>query len=169
MSGAIAKYGARTTLGIRKRHTTVKHVETSLCSKALTSRLRATESRLFGEVMRTSFGLPVLLGALLLAAPSALAFEETRGSAGAPQAAPKAAAPTGEAPLGLGGTGTSVAPSAGTEVRIPGLGKLGILPKLDFGLELLYGVNEQSFDDRRLRPDQPDDGLGVRGTVRHRF
>ncbi len=124
----------------------------------------------FGEVMRTCFGLPILLGALLLAAPSALAFEETRGGAGTTPAAPKSsAAPVGEAPLGLGGTGTSVAPSAGTEVRIPGLGKLGILPKLDFGLELLYGVNEQSFDDRRLRPDQADDGLGVRGTVRHRF
>jgi hypothetical protein len=121
----------------------------------------------FGEVMRTCFGLPVLLGALLLAAPSAHAFEETRGGAGTTPAAPKAA-PAGEAPLGLGGTGTSVAPSAGTEVRIPGLGKLGILPKLDFGLELLYGVNEQSFDDRRLRPEQSDD-VGVRGTVRHRF
>src|SRR5262245_11135402 len=30
----------------------------------------------------------------------------------------------------------------GTEVRIPGLGKVGVLPKLDFGLELLYGANE---------------------------
>jgi hypothetical protein len=122
----------------------------------------------FGEVMRTYFGLPILLGALLLAAPSALAFEETRGGAGTTPAAPKAVAPAGEAPLGLGSTGTSVAPSTGTEVRIPGLGKLGILPKLDFGLELLYGVNEQSFDDRRLRPE-PSDDVGVRGTVRHRF
>jgi hypothetical protein len=69
----------------------------------------------------------------------------------------------------LGGTGTVMAPSTGTEVRIPGLGKLGILPKLDFGLELLYGVNEQSFDDQRLRPESGDDSLGVRGTVRHRF
>lgn len=121
--------------------------------------------------MRIRIGLPVVLGALMLAAPSAMAFEETRaGGAGAPAAAPQAAPPTGKGlGLELGGTGTSVTPPTGTEVRIPGLGKLGILPKLDFGLELLYGVNEQSFDDRRLRPEQGDDGLGVRGTVRHRF
>jgi hypothetical protein len=106
----------------------------------------------------------------MLAAPSALAFEETRGGGAAAPAAPQATAPANKGlSLELGGTGTSVAPSAGTEVRIPGLGKLGILPKLDFGLELLYGVNEQSFDDRRLRPDKPDENLGVRGTVRHRF
>ena len=125
----------------------------------------------FGEVMRIRFGLPALMGALMLAAPSAFAFEETRGGTGASQAAPPAAAaPAGKgSSLELGGTGPSAAPSAGTEVRIPGLGKLGILPKLDFGLELLYGVNEQSFDDRRLRPEQSDDSLGVRGTVRHRF
>lgn len=125
----------------------------------------------FGEVMRIRFGLPTLMGALMLAAPSAFAFEETRGGAGAsPAAPPAAAAPAGKgSSLDFGGTGTSAAPSAGTEVRIPGLGKLGILPKLDFGLELLYGVNEQSFDDRRLRPEQSDDSLGVRGTVRHRF
>ncbi|MBN9261770.1 MAG: hypothetical protein J0I57_00330 [Hyphomicrobium sp.] len=122
--------------------------------------------------MRTRIGLPALLGALMLAAPSAFAFEETRAGGTAPPAgSSQAASPTGKAlPLELGGTGTSVAPSAGTEVRIPGLGKLGILPKLDFGLELLYGVNEQTFDDRRLRPaDKSDDGLGVRGTLRHRF
>jgi hypothetical protein len=121
--------------------------------------------------MRTRLGLPTLLGALMLAAPSAFAFEETRGGAGTqPAAPPQATAPaTKGLPLELGGTGTTAAPSTGTEVRIPGLGKLGILPKLDFGLELLYGVNEQSFDDQRLRPDPGDDGVGVRGTVRHRF
>lgn len=114
----------------------------------------------------------MLVVALMLSAPSAFAFEETRGAAPPPAAAPEASKPpAGKGlQLELGGTGTSVAPSTGTEVRIPGLGKLGILPKLDFGLELLYGVNEQSLDDRHLRPtDQTDDGVGVRGTLRHRF
>jgi hypothetical protein len=54
-------------------------------------------------------------------------------------------------------------------VRIPGLGTLGVLPKLDFGLELLYGVNE----DKRLEPEkgaiEPDDGVQIRGTLKHRF
>jgi len=114
-------------------------------------------------------GMPMLVSVLLLGTSPAFAFEETRGGAATPSA-PGATAPAPkDGQLQLGGTGTSVAPPTGTEVRIPGLGKLGILPKLDFGLELLYGVNEQSLDDRRLRPDQPDDGLGVRGTLRHRF
>jgi hypothetical protein len=58
-------------------------------------------------------------------------------------------------------------PSTGTEVRIPGLGKLGVLPKMDFGLELLYGANEpktQVIEDEQ----QPDD-LTIRGTVKHKF
>ncbi len=112
----------------------------------------------------------MLVGALLLGAPSAFAFEETRGSAVPPAAAQAPNAPNGSSlQLELGGTRTSVAPSNGTEVRIPGLGKLGILPKLDFGLELLCGVNEQTLEDRRLRPEPQDDSLGVRGTLRHRF
>jgi hypothetical protein len=113
----------------------------------------------------------MLVGALLLSAPAAFAFEETKGGAAPPAAteAPKAAAGNG-LQLDLGGTGTSIAPPTGTEIRIPGLGKLGVLPKLDFGLELLYGVNEQTLEDRRLRPgEQSDDSVGVRGTVRHRF
>lgn len=148
----------------------VTAVETTLSPVGPTAKLRTVESQ-FGEVMRIRLGLPALLGALMLATPSAFAFEETRGGAGAqPAAPPQAIAPTTKGlPLELGGTGTTVAPSAGTEVRIPGLGRLGILPKLDFGLELLYGVNEQSFDDQRLRPEPGDDGVGVRGTVRHRF
>jgi hypothetical protein len=53
----------------------------------------------------------------------------------------------------------------GTEVRIPGVGKVGVLPKLDFGLELLYG-NEQkgAYSDK----GNPDD-VQLRGTIKHRF
>jgi hypothetical protein len=61
----------------------------------------------------------------------------------------------------------SVGNSAGIEVRIPGVGSLGALPKLDFGLELLYGANEPSVG----RPDdrsQPSD-VQIRGTIKHRF
>jgi hypothetical protein len=54
-------------------------------------------------------------------------------------------------------------------VRIPGLGKLGVLPKMDFGLELLYGAN----DGRPAAPapdDIPtDDDLRIRGTMKHNF
>ncbi len=124
--------------------------------------------------MRSGLKFAAAIAVLLMGATSASAFEETRGGGAAPPAAAVApTAPTTQTPglkLELGGTGTSVAPSTGTEVRIPGLGKLGILPKLDFGLELLYGVNEQTLDRPGTRgPDQGEDSVGIRGTLRHRF
>ena len=67
---------------------------------------------------------------------------------------------------------TDKLPEDGSEssVAIPGLGVLGVLPKLDFGLELLYGDNPgaQSAvpeDD----PVEDAEGLRIRGTFKHRF
>ena len=65
-------------------------------------------------------------------------------------------------------TSSSAKPSGGTEVRIPGLGKLGSLPKMDFGLELLYGATEPKQPEAQGRDDVRDD-LTVRGTVKHKF
>lgn len=57
----------------------------------------------------------------------------------------------------------------GTEVSIPGLGKLGVLPKMNFGLELLYGANEQQRDRMENDPGPETDDLRIRGSVKHRF
>ena len=61
-------------------------------------------------------------------------------------------------------------PAAGTEVRIPGLGKLGVLPKMDFGLELLYGAADPSKqpEAQQSTPGDEDD-LRIRGTLKHRW
>lgn len=105
--------------------------------------------------------------ALSMTSSAALAFQETKGGAAtgeqpAAQKQPKA--------LDLGTEMPAAKPSSGTEVRIPGLGKLGVLPKLDFGLELLYGVNEnQAADSARVPQDPVDDGVQIRGSVKHRF
>lgn len=55
----------------------------------------------------------------------------------------------------------------GTEVRIPGLGKLGVLPKLDFGLDVLYGA----ADDRRQPPGAQgtSDEVTIKGSLKHKF
>ena len=57
----------------------------------------------------------------------------------------------------------------GTEIRVPGVGTVGTLPKLDFGLELLYGAAEQKglTPEDRGHPEQND--LQIRGTIKHRF
>lgn len=113
--------------------------------------------------------LAAVMGALMFSATAAVAFEETRGGAAAPAAKPSQGAPAEPtAKLNLEGTGLSVMPSTGTEVRIPGLGKLGILPKLDFGLELLYGVNEQKSIETE-RQTVPADDMQIRGSLKHRF
>lgn len=103
---------------------------------------------------------------LAVASTAAVAFQEQKsgaGVAGQPSAV--------EQPKELGfGSETVAKQPQGTEVRIPGLGKLGVLPKMDFGLELLYGAAEQG-----KAPDAPqgspstDDDLTIRGTVKHRW
>jgi hypothetical protein len=113
-----------------------------------------------------------------LACPAALAFEETTigGGDAKAKAAPALELPTElptqlpKAPAvpskGLNLSTPELQLTPGTEVRIPGLGKVGVLPKLDFGLELLYGANEQKgpFQDKT----DPDD-VQLRGTIKHRF
>jgi hypothetical protein len=71
--------------------------------------------------------------------------------------------------LDLGSSSTAPVGKSGTEVRIPGLGTLGVLPKLDFGLELLYGVNEDKRIEPEKLPNDTDEGVQIRGTLRHRF
>ncbi len=58
----------------------------------------------------------------------------------------------------------------GTEVFIPGLGSLGVLPRMDFGLELLYGAAESpkaSAQDETTIVG--DDDLTIKGRIKHRF
>lgn len=105
--------------------------------------------------------------ALGVASPLAHAFQE-QGVAAPVTPAPaesKPAAPAG-GDLDFSAPMVESRESAGTEVRIPGLGKLGVLPKMDFGLELLYGAN----DSKRVDPvDPPAEDLTVRGTIKHNF
>jgi len=65
--------------------------------------------------------------------------------------------------------------SEGTAVSIPGIGYIGTLPKLDFGLELLYGKPEQPTFEFKDTPaagaksETGEDDVIIRGTLKHRF
>ncbi len=103
----------------------------------------------------------MILGGLLgVVSQAALAFQETNsgGQAGAAQQTP------GAKVLDLGVP--SVGRAAGPEIRIPGLGTIGELPKLDFGLELLYGATSPQNGPR---DDKSDAGAQIRGTLKYRF
>ena len=96
----------------------------------------------------------IVMGAVLgIVSQAALAFQETTTGT-----------QTGAAPkvdLGL----PAPAKSSGSEIKVPGLGTIGALPKLDFGLELLYGATAQTGP----RDDKQDSGAQIRGTLKYRF
>lgn len=122
--------------------------------------------------MRNGLLKGLALGLAMLAAPSAYAFQEQKAAPVPPaevqpQQAPDAAA----ADKALDLSNEAVPKSeTGTEIRIPGLGKLGVLPKMDFGLELLYGAADQKQPEGPPEAvPNPDDDLILRGTVKHRF
>lgn len=111
--------------------------------------------------------------AMALASSQGFAFDEQQGAAAAPTTpAPgividnsKAVAPTGE----LDFSTPAPAGESGAKVFLPGLGTLGVLPKLDFGLELLYGAAEthEAPQANELVPGEED--LMIKGRVKHRF
>jgi hypothetical protein len=99
---------------------------------------------------------------LALVSTAALAFQEERQAVPAPSGSP---APAAQAPA-ISPADVPGPAVRGTEVTIPGLGKLGVLPKMNFGLELLYGAAES-----KTQQEEPaeGDGLTIRGSVKHRF
>ena len=127
--------------------------------------------RTCGVVMKRPMLILAFGAALGILAQPLPAFQEgAPGSAEEKPAAAGAAAPRTADPrkgLSLKTPELSIGDGTGTEVRIPGIGKVGVLPKLDFGLELLYGATESQGrpDDRS---DPPDD-VQIRGTIKHRF
>jgi hypothetical protein len=120
---------------------------------------------------------PVLIIAIALAlgvlTRPALAFQENTPAAPAEKPPAAAVAPVEAAKTPDPGKGLSlkvpelsIGQGTGTEVRIPGFGKVGVLPKLDFGLELLYGATES----KGLPQDKTEPGdVQIRGTIKHRF
>jgi hypothetical protein len=102
-----------------------------------------------------------LLAGMLVAAGTANALEEQRGAlpANAPEAAKSQVQEETD----------SAKDDGGTEIRIPGLGKLGTLPKMDFGLELLYGAEDPPLQQNAEPPENEQQDLMIRGTVRHSF
>lgn len=112
----------------------------------------------------------------MMAALSAalLAFAGTASVAFEEQKAPVAPSGSGSAPAaGVSGAtapSKAAAPkSEGTEIRIPGLGKLGTLPKMDFGLELLYGAAETERQQEPSKIDDPSEDLTIKGSIKHNF
>ena len=103
----------------------------------------------------------IVLGGLLgVVSQAALAFQETTGGG---QAAAAPQAPVAKA-IDLGSP--SASRTTGPEIKVPGFGTIGALPRLDFGLELLYGATAPQGGPR---DDKSDTGAQIRGTLKYRF
>lgn len=109
----------------------------------------------------------------LLALP-AQAFQETtvggkpaEGAAVAPTVPDLPKTPPPAKGMQLSVPELSLGGNSGTEIKVPGLGTIGKIPKLDFGLELLYGASDQ----KSVAPDAKEDpnDVRIRGTLKHRF
>jgi len=118
--------------------------------------------------MRRSFAIVALLAVLSVGATPAFAFQETPVPPATPETAPLAASPGPAMQLG-----TAAVPGAPAEKQ-GGLNLFGyrVLPKLNFGLDVLYGQ-----DQPQLQLGSPDSldtleengDVSVLGKVKRRF
>lgn len=116
----------------------------------------------------------IALLALVVAAGPAYAFKEVPVEGAQTAPAPSVAqelVPSAKTPaLNLNGNEDAISgANKGTELSIPGVGSLGRLPKLDFGLELLYGATDQELPQNDLDKISPDEDMTIRGTLKHSF
>lgn len=118
--------------------------------------------------MRNSVVAVFALVMLVAAGTHSLAFQEQKAGSAPAQLQKSADAPL-ESRLNLSDELATSNAETGTEIRIPGLGKLGVLPKMDFGLELLYGAADQKLPDGPVETAPTPDDLLIRGTMKHRF
>jgi hypothetical protein len=106
--------------------------------------------------------LMALVSALTALAQPSLAWQEQPAGRGAEPSVAPGVAPNLD--LSLPDPGIDKGTERG--VRIPGIGTIGILPKFDLGLELLYGANER--EPGPSEKSQPSD-VQLRATIKHRF
>ena len=118
--------------------------------------------------MRRLIKLALGVTAAVAVSTASMAFEEQQMKPAAKGAAPAPAA-SGTAPRpadgGLGIATPELTPpkgEPGTKIRLPGLGVIGEIPKMDFGLELLYGATQPRPNE--VERNEPS-GFMVRGTV----
>src|SRR6478672_8336308 len=105
-----------------------------------------------------------VIGFLLLGAGSALAFEETREAP--PAVSP--VVPDAKAPAMQLQTAPAQAPAPTTEKSGAKVFGFSILPKLDFGLELLYS-EPQAMDLQQGTTTDDNEDLTVLGKVKRHF
>ena len=115
--------------------------------------------------MRRMFAIAGLMAALSFGSAPALAFQETAAPppADIPQAAPPANAPA----LQLGSPDAAANPQADRKgVNVFGY---NLFPKLDFGLDVLYGQDQEQLELQGPTTLEENGDVAVLGKVKRRF
>ncbi len=113
-------------------------------------------------MMRIGFMAAVLV--LTAVSTATLAFEEQKIKPETPASGGSSAGSSSAAgPLGITAPGLSTKVDAGTKIRVPGLGVIGEIPTMDFGLELLYGASQTKQLENERNPEPS--GVMVRGRL----
>ena len=116
--------------------------------------------------------LIIIAGLMGFYASGAAAFEQTQMGGSASGADSAISVPNAIPGVGLAvpdGTALpdSAKPETGMKLRIPGFGVIGTLPKMDFGLELLYGTDRDKTVEEES--NLSGESLTIHGSVKHRF
>ncbi len=126
-----------------------------------------------GHPLKISLATLALTAAFAVAGPGARAFTETKvpPPSGQVVPAPSTNAPQLQLQAPSDGKGLELATpgndtSGETKLSIPGVGTIGTVPKLNFGLELLYGGDNE---DPGKPLNETNDDVLIKGTIKHRF
>lgn len=118
--------------------------------------------------------IAIISGCLVVWAMSpgpAMAFEQQAPVLAQPPGSPPSEVRKGESPLGLGKEAESPAEAEGTGLTLPGLGAF-TAPKLNFGLDLMYGNPDTDSSNLGFTNDpliDKTDDLTIMGKVKKRF
>ena len=106
-----------------------------------------------------SFVGAVLL--LVLTSASTSAFELTPAGPADQSSSGALVAPS------VSGDGAGLTDDEKSQVAVPGLGSFSLIPKLNFGLELLYSGEDSASGAPAT--DSPDDGIAIHGALKQSF
>ena len=122
--------------------------------------------------------LLIIVGMMCASVSAANAFEQTQmGASGIPSSASQSERTANNKPqsvipgVSLAAPEQNSSESKGLEVRLPGFGVIGTLPKFDFGLELLYGNDrdKNNAENPSQLPSLGDEPLVIHGSLKHKF
>lgn len=117
---------------------------------------------------RTAF-ITGFLAAWIVIPGIAVAFQQSQPAPESQAVAPQAPKKAGSKKIDNGNPVAKADEPGSWGLNFSGIGSSGVLPKLDFGLELLYGASPAPSVEESAAPDAGFDDMTIRGSLKRRF